>query len=183
MDLVTFGVGEVTENDIELAKSFNGIIYTFNTGFSHKIKQIAEENEVTIRPYNVIYKLIDDVKAEINARLPAKPVEEIVGEADVLQIFTVTDGKKKVAIAGSRCTKGLLKRSANFRLLRKNQVVFDGKLKSMRHMKNEVDVIKTNMECGLQLGDEISAEILAGDLVVCYHVKMETQLTSWDPGF
>lgn len=182
MDLVHYGVGPVSESDVELAKSFNGIIYAFNVDCPQKIADIASNEAVIVKSLNVIYKLVDDVKQEINNRLPLKEVEEIIGEATVLQQFDINEGKKKIPVAGSRCVKGQLKRNALYRLMRNDEVLYDGTLSSMRHLKSEVDSIKTDLECGLQLSDK-NIDFQQGDKLVCYEKRKVPQQTTWDPGF
>lgn len=126
LDVVHYGVGNITESDIEFAESFNAIIYGFNIECSPKIDQIAQTKSISIKMHNVIYKLVDDLKTEINAKLPTKHVEETVGEANVLQQFIINEGKRKVPVAGCRCVKGLLKKHAKYRLVRGNEVIHEG---------------------------------------------------------
>lgn len=126
MDLVHYGVGSITENDVELAETFKGIIYAFNVECPGRIKEKAIAANVTIKHHNVIYKLVDDIKAELSQRLPPKEVEEVLGEATVLQQFDINEGRRKVPVAGCRCVRGLLKRSAMFRLVRNMETVFEG---------------------------------------------------------
>lgn len=126
MELVHYGVGAITETDVEFARSFNGIVYAFNVACPERVKKVADEANIPIKHHNVIYRLVDDVKTEINSRLPAKEVEEVIGEAAVLQQFDVNEGRRKIPVAGCRCTKGSLKRSAFYRLIRNEEVVHDG---------------------------------------------------------
>ncbi|KAM7363658.1 mitochondrial translation initiation factor 2 isoform 2-T2 [Cochliomyia hominivorax] len=177
LDVVHYGVGNVTESDIELAKSFNAIIYAFSVETPVKIT-----SNVSIRVCNIIYRLIDDLKEEISKKLPPLEVEDILGEANVLQQFSITEGRKEVPVAGCRCTKGVLKKAHQFRLMRDGELLYDGPLESMRHLKNEVDTIKKDVECGLRLKDtKIMPQ--AGDIIICYSTHMEPQKTDWDPGF
>lgn len=105
-----------------------------------------------------------------------------IGEANVLQIFDITEGKKEVTVLGCRCTKGVLKKSLKYKLKRHNEVLHDGQMDSMRHLKNEVDTIKKDLECGLRLKSfEVPAK--PGDVIVCYTVNKKPQETMWDPGF
>ncbi|XP_063221675.1 translation initiation factor IF-2, mitochondrial [Bacillus rossius redtenbacheri] len=182
LNLVHYGVGIVSETDVELAEAFNAIIYAFNTQIPDKIKSLAKRKGVTIKPHNVIYRLFEDVKKEINSRLPLKPVEDVLGEATVLQEFRITEGKKKVSVAGCRCTKGVLKKSARYRVLRAGEVIHEGTLASMRHLKNEVDSVKKDVECGLRFVDD-SVGFEPGDVLQCYSVRHIEQETRWDPGF
>jgi translation initiation factor IF-2 len=126
MDLIHYGVGAVSENDIELAQTFNGIIYAFNINCPTNIQEMAENLNVKIKYFNIIYKLVDDVKEEINSRLLQKEIEETIGEATVLQQFEINQGRKKVPVAGCRCTKGMLRKSAMYKVVRNQQVVHTG---------------------------------------------------------
>ncbi|XP_044264205.1 translation initiation factor IF-2, mitochondrial [Tribolium madens] len=182
MDLVHYGVGAVSENDVELAQAFRGIIYAFNTNCPKNIQELAENSGVNIKFHNVIYKLVDDVKAEINDRLPQKEQDEVLGEATVLQHFEINDGRKKVQVAGCRCVKGVLRKSALYRVVRNGQIIHEGQLSSMRHLKNEVDLIKTDVECGLRLQDK-TVVFQPGDSIICYQKVTVPQVTTWDPGF
>ncbi|XP_069672304.1 translation initiation factor IF-2, mitochondrial isoform X2 [Periplaneta americana] len=182
LNLVHYGVGNVSETDVELADAFKAIIYCFNVEVPDKVKEIAKISKISIRPHKVIYKLIDDLKKEISSQLPPKDVEEVLGEANVLQDFEITEGKKKVHVAGCRCTKGILRKSGKYRLQRGQEIIFDGLLESMRHLKNEVDSIKKDVECGLRLEDG-TISFQPGDALICYEIKKEEQHTSWNPGF
>ncbi|XP_012235806.1 translation initiation factor IF-2, mitochondrial isoform X2 [Linepithema humile] len=182
LSIVHYGVGPVTETDLEMADAFNAIIYPFNVSVTKNIQQEANEKRISIRPYNVIYKLIDDVKKEINNKLPQVDAEEVIGEANVLQEFEITDKKKKVKVAGCRCIRGNLKKDGFYRLIRKQDTIYTGKLVSMKHMKNETETIKTNVECGLRF-DDPTLSFKTGDLLVCYRVYQKPQETDWDPGF
>ncbi|EDW81488.2 uncharacterized protein Dwil_GK10998 [Drosophila willistoni] len=178
LDIVHYGVGNVSEGDLELAKAFDAIIYAFAV----ETPQAKAAGDVKIRSYNVIYRLIDDLKEQLSSKLPPVEVEEQLGEANVLQSFIINEGRKEVPVAGCRCTKGVLKKSHKFRLLRDGEVIYDGHLESMRHLKNEVDSIKKDVECGLRFKDtKILAQ--AGDILQCYATQMESQQTDWDPGF
>ncbi|KAL1460962.1 hypothetical protein WDU94_012896 [Cyamophila willieti] len=180
LDIVHYGVGQVSESDIELAHLFKAIIYTFNTTLHANAKASAEDLGVTVKQFNVIYKLVDDIKQEINTRLPHTFAEEVLGEANVLQMFLISEGKKKIPVAGCRCTKGVLKRNALYRLIRKREVLFEGKLESMKHLKEEVSSIKKEVECGLMIDDH-SIEFEAGDTLVCFEKFKVPQFTDWKP--
>lgn len=122
LDVVHYGVGNVSESDIELAKTFDAIIYAFAVEPPAKVT-----SNVSIRSCNIIYRLIDDLKEEISNKLPPLEVEDILGEANVLQQFSITEGRKEVPVAGCRCTKGVLKKAHKFRLLRNSEIIYDGK--------------------------------------------------------
>lgn len=135
LDLVNFGVGAVTENDVDLAETFNGVIYAFNVECP---KSLVEKTNIPIKEHNIIYKLIDDVKDELNKRLAPKEVEEVLGEATVLKQFDINEGRKKVPVAGCRCVSGLLKRGAMFRLIRNEEKVYEGKFVMVCSQKNNI---------------------------------------------
>lgn len=121
LDVVHYGVGNVTESDVELAKSFDAIIYAFSVEPPAKVL-----SDVSIRVCNIIYRLIDDLKEEISNKLPPIEMEDILGEANVLQQFSITEGRKEVSVAGCRCTKGVLKKAQKFRLMRDGEIIYDG---------------------------------------------------------
>ncbi|XP_049877575.1 translation initiation factor IF-2, mitochondrial isoform X2 [Pectinophora gossypiella] len=182
MDLVHYGVGPVTPNDIEIAEAFNAVIYAFNVECSAALAAEAKKKNIEIKQHNVIYKLVDDVKLQLSARIPVTQREEILGEANVLQQFSVSEGKKRVPVAGCRCVKGSLQRNARYRLIRNGQVIYDGKLASMKHLKEEVTTVKREQECGLRLEDAAVA-VRPGDTLVCYATRDAAAATGWDPGF
>ncbi|XP_044763644.1 translation initiation factor IF-2, mitochondrial [Coccinella septempunctata] len=182
MDLVHFAVGTVTESDIELAKAFNAVIYAFNLDVPTHIQELAEKSEVPIKNFNVIYKLVDDVKDELNARVPPVEVEEVAGEATVLQQFMINQGKKQIPVAGCKCTKGTLKKNGVFKVIRNDEIIYTGPLSSLRHHKNEVETIKVNSECGLQLSDK-TVTFQQGDTIQCLEKVLKPRHIDWDPGF
>ncbi|XP_078041067.1 mitochondrial translation initiation factor 2 [Augochlora pura] len=182
LNIVHYGVGSVTESDIEFAETFNAIIYRFNVGVSRTIEEQAGKMGIQIRNYNVIYKLVDNVKEEINNKLPAIDVEKKLGEANVLQQFQINDKRKKVNVAGCRCTKGVLEKSAMFHVIRNDEIIYTGKMVSMRHLKDEVSKIESNVECGVRLEDP-TIIFQPGDTLVCFVLQKMPQTLSWDPGF
>lgn len=182
LDLISYGVGNVSENDVELAQTFNGIIYGFNIKIPDSVNILIKKTKVVIKEFKVIYHLFNDMKNEIDARLPLVDKEQQIGEAVVLKEFMVTVGKKKVPVAGCLCTKGILKKDVNFRVVRGTDTIFDGKLASLKHLKNEANSIKKDVECGLRLEDP-EVRFQAGDTIICYErVKVEQKI-DWNPGF
>ncbi|KAL4710220.1 hypothetical protein ACJJTC_005393 [Scirpophaga incertulas] len=182
LDLVHFGVGPVTPSDLEVADAFKAVIYAFNVECPPPMVVEAKKKAISVKKHNVIYKLVDDVKDEITARIPKRQEEEILGEANVVQQFLVSEGKKRVPVAGCRCSKGRLLRHARYRLLRAGSCVYDGQLASMKHLKEEVTSIKKDMECGLRLADP-AVGLQPGDVLVCYALVDASDRSGWDPGF
>ncbi|XP_058690097.1 translation initiation factor IF-2, mitochondrial [Poecile atricapillus] len=181
LDIVYFGMGDISENDISLAESFNGVIFGFGVKATESIKKLADKKGIKIKLHNIIYKLIEDLKDELSSRLPPAVVETTVGEASVLDTFSVTVGKNKIPVAGCRVHKGLLDRKMKFKLIRNRDVIWKGCLSSLKHHKDDVQVIKTGMDCGLSLDKNLEFSI--GDEIICYEEKEVQQTTSWDPGF
>ncbi|KFM71621.1 Translation initiation factor IF-2, mitochondrial, partial [Stegodyphus mimosarum] len=167
LDVIHSGVGSVTENDIELAEAFNGIIYTFNINVQPDIKKLADERGIVIKPFNVIYHLIADMKTEISSRLPLVQEEDVIGEATVLQEFIIKDGKKKIPVAGCKCVKGVLKKNSLCKVIRADKVIYNGPVVSLRHEKSDVETINKGVECGLRI-DNPELSFLPGDNIICY---------------
>lgn len=122
LSIVHYGVGPVVEGDMELAKTFNAVIYSFSLPLLKK-----KPNDIVIKEFNIIYRLIEDVIQEINNRLPEVEVEDVVGEAEVLQLFHINEKNKKIPVIGCRCTKGQLKKNLKVKLMRDDECIYDGK--------------------------------------------------------
>ncbi|XP_027476794.1 translation initiation factor IF-2, mitochondrial isoform X2 [Zalophus californianus] len=182
LELVHFGVGDVSENDVNLAETFCGVIYGFNVNAGNVIQKSAAKKGVKIKLHKIIYHLIEDLQEELSSRLPCTVQEYPIGEASILATFSVTEGKKKVPVAGCRVQKGQLEKQKKFKLIRNGDVIWKGSLTSLKHHKDDVSVIKTGMDCGLSLSEE-KIEFKVGDEIVCYEEKEVPAKTSWDPGF
>ncbi|XP_047601049.1 translation initiation factor IF-2, mitochondrial isoform X1 [Lutra lutra] len=182
LELVHFGVGDVSENDINLAETFRGVIYGFNVNVGNVIQKSAAKKGVKIKLHKIIYHLIEDLQEELSSRLPCTVEEHPIGEASILATFSVTEGKKKVPVAGCRVQKGQLEKQKKFKLIRNGDVIWKGSLSSLKHHKDDVSVIKTGMDCGLSLSEE-KIEFKVGDEIICYEEKQVPAKTSWDPGF
>uniref|UniRef100_A0A8C6EQM2 Translation initiation factor IF-2, mitochondrial n=1 Tax=Marmota marmota marmota TaxID=9994 RepID=A0A8C6EQM2_MARMA len=182
LDLVHYGVGDISENDVNLAETFDGVIFGFNVNVSNVIQQSAAKKGVKIKLHKIIYRLIEDLQEELSSRMPCPVEEHLIGEASILATFSVTEGKKKIPVAGCRVQKGQLEKQKKFKLIRKGQVIWKGSLTSLKHHKDDISVIKTGMDCGLSL-DEEKVEFQVGDEIVCYEEKEVSAKTSWDPGF
>jgi len=121
------GVGQLSEFDIEHAAAAKGYLVNFNTAVDPHISQLAEQAKVSIIDGNVIYRLVDDIKAELSKHLPPLKTQRVLGEAEIAQIFEITvKGRQVKSIAGSKVRNGSILRNAKFRVLRNNEKVFDG---------------------------------------------------------
>ncbi|XP_028323338.1 translation initiation factor IF-2, mitochondrial isoform X2 [Gouania willdenowi] len=181
MEVVHFGVGDVSENDVNMAHAFGGSVYGFNVGVAPSVRRLAEKNNVPLRLHSIIYKLMEQLRAELSERLPPRRVQSVVGEAAVLAVFHVSQGKKKIPVAGCRVLKGQLDRRLTFRLIRGQDVVWEGSLVALKHHKDEVQCVQTGSECGLSVHGDV--DFLSGDVFVCLEEREEPQVTAWDPGF
>jgi len=185
LDLLHYGIGSVTESDIDLATCFsNSIIYAFNVKTLSQSVEVANKKQARIKNFNVIYHLVDDLKSQINTLMPEVEEEEVVGEATVVQEFLINEKRKKVPIAGSKCNKGsLLKTNCFYKLIRGDKVLFNKmEIASMRHFKEEVDSISKGLECGL--GFKTKSDYLhfkPGDKIICFRYKKVKLQTKWRP--
>ncbi|CAK9813948.1 Translation initiation factor IF-2, mitochondrial [Anthophora quadrimaculata] len=182
LNVIHYGIGPIVETDIELAEIFDAIIYGFNISMDKTITATAKDKDVDVRLFNVVYKLIDNLKDEINNALPNVDFEEIKGEAEVLQNIEIKDKKKKVNVAGCRCTKGVLVKSDMYRVIRKNQTIYTGKVASMRHLKEEVSSVELGLECGLKFEDP-TISFQPKDIIVCFNTVNKKPKLDWDLGF
>ncbi|XP_060951817.1 translation initiation factor IF-2, mitochondrial [Limanda limanda] len=181
LEVVHFGIGDVSENDVNMAETFAGSIYGFNVGASRSVQQVALKRGVPLNIHTIIYKLVDQLKEDLSNKLPPLESQSVIGEASVLAMFEVSVGKKKVLVAGCRVQKGQLDRRHTFRLIRGRDTVWEGSLLALRHHKDDVQTVTTGMECGVSAGD--SVEFKPGDIIVCFENVACPQVTSWNPGF
>ena len=156
------GVGGITESDITLARASGAPILAFNVRASGKIRAMADEQDVEIRNYSVIYNLVDDIKAILSGMLAPAINETILGVAEVKDVFAA--GRSKAA--GCIVVEGSMKADARARLLRDSIVVYDGKVSSLRRFKDEVKEVNAGTECGLTLDNY--EDIKVGDLIELY---------------
>ncbi|XP_076464349.1 translation initiation factor IF-2, mitochondrial-like [Babylonia areolata] len=182
LDLVHYGVGNVTESDVELAEAFDGEIFAFNVELPPSVRKMAAARKVPVRMHNVIYHLFNELRDSMSTRLPTLVEEDVIGEARVLQVFYVTESRKKVCVAGCRCTKGMLDKKRNFKVMRQGEVLYEGELSSLKHFKSEVDSVKMDRECGISIDDQ-DFHFQVGDEIVCFETKEVEQEIDWTPGF
>jgi translation initiation factor IF-2 len=148
VQLVYAAVGGISESDVNLAIASKAVIIGFNTRADAGARKLAEGNGVDIRYYNIIYDAVDDLKAAMSGMLTPDKKEEVIGTAEIRQVFKVS---KIGSIAGCMVTSGLVRRSARLRLLRDNVVIFTGELESLKRFKDDVREVKEGFECGLNI--------------------------------
>ncbi|XP_040207598.1 translation initiation factor IF-2, mitochondrial isoform X2 [Rana temporaria] len=182
LNLVHFGIGDISESDVVLAETFNGSVYGFNVNVNKTVQQLAAKKNIPIKLHKIIYHLVEDLKEELNSKLTPITEEIVKGEASVLALFDVTVGKKVTQVAGCRVQKGALEKKLKFKLKRNNKVLWTGCLSSLKHHKNDVQSVKTGVDCGLNL-DDGDVEVEVGDEIICFEERTIPRKTSWDPGF
>ena len=160
------GVGGITESDITLAQASGAAVIGFNVRAHKEAREAAERAGVEIRYYNIIYNLVDDVKAAMSGLLAPTLRETMLGNAQILEIFAVSKVGK---IAGCRVTDGTIERGANVRLIRDNVVVHEGKLAQLKRFKDDAKEVVAGQECGMSF--ENYQDMRAGDVIECYRVE------------
>ncbi|HAP51466.1 MAG TPA: translation initiation factor IF-2, partial [Marinobacter adhaerens] len=157
--IVSSGVGGIAETDVSLAMATNAVIFGFNVRADTASKRLVEQEGLDLRYYSIIYNLIDDVKAALTGMLAPEFREDIVGIADVRDVFR---SPKFGQVAGCMVTEGTVYRNKPIRVLRDNVVIFEGELESLRRFKDDVPEVRNGMECGIgvkgydvKVGDQI----------------------------
>ncbi len=160
------GVGGITESDVTLAATSAAAIIGFNVRANKQARETAERDGIEIRYYNVIYNLVDDVKAAMSGLLSPERRETMLGNAEILEIFNISKVGK---VAGCRVTDGTVERGANVRLIRDNVVIHEGKLSTLKRFKDEVREVPAGQECGMAF--EKYEDMHVGDVIECYRVE------------
>jgi len=165
VDIVASGVGGITESDINLALTTGAIVLGFNVRAGGAARALAEKEEIEVRYYSVIYNLLDEVKQALSGMLAPETREEIVGIAEVRDVFR---SPKFGAIAGCMVVEGTVYRNKPIRVLRDDVVIYQGELESLRRFKDEAADVRNGMECGIGVKDY--NDVKAGDLIEVYDV-------------
>ncbi|MBL4719988.1 MAG: translation initiation factor IF-2, partial [Alphaproteobacteria bacterium] len=164
------GVGGISESDIGLAQASSGVILGFNVRANPQARVMARRENVDIRYYSIIYDLVDDMKKLMSGMLAPEIRENIIGYADVREVFSVS---KVGQVAGSFVTEGVIRRGARLRLLRNDVVIFEGGVATLRRFKDDVREVQNAYECGIAL--EGYNDVKAGDVIECFEVEEITR--------
>jgi translation initiation factor IF-2 len=164
--VIISGVGGITESDVTLAEASGAAIIGFNVRAHKEAREAAERAGIEIRYYNIIYNLVDDVKQAMSGLLAPTLRETMLGNATILEIFTVSKVGK---VAGCRVTDGTVERGANVRLIRDNVVIHDGKLSQLKRFKDDAREVTAGQECGMAF--ENYQDMRQGDVIECYRVE------------
>ncbi|EED31407.1 translation initiation factor IF-2 [gamma proteobacterium NOR5-3] len=166
VNIVSGGVGGIAETDINLAMTSEAVVFGFNVRADASARRLVEAEGVDLRYYNVIYDLIDDVKQALTGMLPPEMREEIVGIAEVRDVFR---SPKFGQIAGCMVTEGTVYRSKPIRVLRDNVVIYQGELESLRRFKDDANEVRNGVECGI--GVKNYTDVKVGDQIEVFEVR------------
>ncbi|KAG0336458.1 hypothetical protein BG000_006562 [Podila horticola] len=151
VSVIQSGVGNISESDIQFASSCNAMVLGFNVKADKKLMQAARQLGVGLKSYNVIYKLLDDVKVEMATLLPKDIEIQVVGEAKIAQVFPIKmKGGQTQNVAGCRIVNGGVTRKEDVRIVRNGEVIWDGKLSTLRRIKEDIQEAKKGTECGME---------------------------------
>jgi translation initiation factor IF-2 len=164
--IVHGGVGGVTESDLSLAEASEAAIIGFNVRANKQAREAAERAGIEIRYYNIIYNLVDDVKAAMSGLLSPERRETFLGNAEILEVFNISKVGK---VAGCRVVEGVVERGASVRLIRDNVVIHEGKLGTLKRFKDDVKEVHSGQECGMNF--ENYQDMRAGDVIECFRVE------------
>jgi len=166
VNVVSSGVGGITETDATLAVASSAVIFGFNVRADSASKKVVENGGIDMRYYSVIYDLLDDVKQAMAGLLAPELREEIVGIAEVRDVF---NSPKFGQIAGCMVTEGTIHRNKKIRVLRENVVIYEGELESLRRYKDDVNDVRQGMECGI--GVKNYQDVRPGDQIEVFDVR------------
>jgi translation initiation factor IF-2 len=168
--IVHAGAGGITESDVSLAETSGAAMIGFNVRANPQARHAAEQAGLDIRYYNIIYTLVDDVKAAMSGLLSPERRETFIGNAEILEVFDITKVGK---VAGCRVTEGKVERGAGVRLIRDNVVIHEGTLKTLKRFKDEVSEVPAGQECGMAFANY--EDIRQGDIIEAFRVEHVTR--------
>lgn len=166
VELIGSGVGGINESDINLAITSGAAVIGFNVRADASARRVAEAEDVDLRYYSIIYNVLDDVKQALSGLLAPEKREEIVGIAEVRDVFR---SPKFGAIAGCMVIEGTVHRNKPIRVLRDNVVIYEGELESLRRFKDDANEVRNGMECGIGVKDY--NDVKAGDQIEVYEIQ------------
>ena len=166
VSFVHVGVGAITENDIQLAATSNSTVLGFNVRPDRKAREIADHEQVEIRNYEIIYKLLEDIEAAMVGMLVPEFEEIVTGEAEVREIYRIP---RIGAIAGCYVLDGKISRGSKVRFLREGTIIWKGDVSSLRRFKDDVPEVASGYECGIGLSD--FQDLKSGDIIETYEER------------
>ena len=164
--IILADIGMVTETDVTLSKASNAVLIAFNVKPSKEAKKLAENENIKISSYNIIYEVLDYIKKRMSGLLTPDVQETIVGTAQILEIFKVSGAGK---VAGSRITEGEINSTSDVRIIRDGAIIFTGKVGSLFREKNQVKQVSNGQECGITVKDYLDFQ--KNDTIEAFSVK------------
>jgi translation initiation factor IF-2 len=149
-----------------LAHASGAAVIGFNVRANNQARDRAKRDGVEIRYYNIIYNVVDDVKAALSGLLTPETREKFLGNAEILEVFTISKVGK---VAGCRVTEGVVRRGAKVRLIRDNVVIHEGELSTLKRFKDEVREVQSGQECGMAFANY--QDMQKGDVIECFDVE------------
>jgi translation initiation factor IF-2 len=169
LKVIHSAVGPVSESDVLLASAGNAVIVGFNVKTENNAASAARSSGVQIKLFSIIYELIDQVKEAMAGQLEPESREQVIGHAQVKQVFDLTKG----TVAGCYVSDGRIQRTGRARLLRNRQPIYDGGIATLRRFQDDVKEVRSGVECGIKLGDFFEYEV--GDIIECYLLEKVPQ--------
>jgi translation initiation factor IF-2 len=160
------GVGGITESDVILAHASGAGVIGFNVRANNQARERAKRDGVEVRYYNIIYNVVDDVKAVLSGMLTPEIREKFLGNAEILEVFSISKVGK---VAGCKVTEGVVRRGAKVRLIRDNVVIHEGELSTLKRFKDEVKEVQSGQECGMAFANY--EDMQKGDVIECFEVE------------
>jgi translation initiation factor IF-2 len=164
--VVHAAAGAITEGDVNLAVAAGAIIIGFNVRPAGKAAALAQKENIQIRQYNIIYNVVDEVKAAMEGLLAPTLVEKVIGRAEIRQIFRVS---KSGNVAGCMVTEGVVRRNASIRIVRDSAVIWTGKLATLKRFKDDAREVKEGFDCGMAF--ENYQDVKEGDIVEAFELE------------
>lgn len=165
VDIALSGVGDISESDVKLAAGIKAIVIGFNVKVANTANKIADEEHVLIRTYNIIYELLDELKDVVEGMIRPGKIEDILGRAEILAEFPYGKNER---IAGCRVVEGAFNKGPRVRVVRDNEIIGEGKIKSLKKVREEVNRVEKGSDCGIIFDSDIAFQI--GDEVQSYRI-------------
>lgn len=164
--VVSSGVGNISEGDVQLAAACQGQVIGFNVKADKRIQAEASRIGVPVKSYSVIYKLLEEVKDQLSDMLPPIITTQVVGEAALLQVFDINiKGRETRPVAGCRVTNGAIHKNGKVRIVRDKETIWEGELSALRQVKKDITEAKKGLECGMSF--EGFDQFKPGDVIQC----------------
>ena len=167
-EVIANAVGPICDNDIELAAATNALVVGFHVHVNPGVNDLAAKRHVEIRLYTIIYELLEDITAALAGKLEPEKRETVIGRARILQIFELSKGPK---ICGCKVESGVVKVGSKARVRRSKELIYNGEVVSLRHLKEDMKEVKAGFECGIRLDN--FADFMEGDEIEFYNIELK----------